>query len=495
MNSISNPNPYLQYEKDLVVKTTPIEDDYIVFWNKKLGSGISGPVRICQHRISGEQYALKCLQDRPKSRSEAELHWRSSGHPHIVSCIDVYQNEITLPGEALPKKCLLVILEMMQGGELFDRIRKKISFTEKEASEITTQVASALYHIHHLNIAHRDLKPENLLIQDKGDDVIVQLTDFGFAKIDKGNLMTPQFTPYYVSPQVLEAQKYHRAQKMGNIPVGSAPYTYDKSCDIWSLGVIIYIMLCGYPPFYSENPKKQLSQGMKRRIMQGEYDFPAPEWSKVSDLAKDVVKRMLMISPNERLDIDELVQHPWLNSSVAPDTCLQSPQHMLDADTFELTVSTHNAILADMRIPDTGFVLNPSAADKNPIIMKRKKAQMEMNEMEESHSNNTQVPFGNSPPVYNDSHALKTVRDMIAFLYMPPLDKKNSPTFEEFLRVLTLEALKYNSGMRRLEDALGAEHWNGKEFTRPVNKTHLAKNLSDLLMHNQQFLQRNHHRR
>ncbi|XP_057295950.1 MAP kinase-activated protein kinase 5-like [Hydractinia symbiolongicarpus] len=478
------------YQQDLVIKSNPIEEEYTISWNKKLGSGISGPVRICKKRATGEEFALKCLLDKPKSRQEVELHWRCSGHPHIVSCVDVFQNEIVLPGEQHSKKCLLVILDMMKGGELFDRIRKKISFTEKEASEITRQVAAALFHIHSLNIAHRDLKPENLLIMDKSDNVIVKLTDFGFAKIDKGNLMTPQFTPYYVSPQVLEAQKFHRAQKMGSVPSGSTPYTYDKSCDIWSLGVIIYIMLCGYPPFYSENPRKQLSQGMKRRIMHGEYDFPAPEWSKVSDLAKDVVKKMLVICPSERMSVQELVQHPWLNSGIAPETVLQSPHHMLDQDAFDLAVNTHSKILADMRLPDTSFLLDVQAIEKNPIVLKRKKAQQESEKKSEPPLEEVGATHRSSSAV--ETPGIKALRDMIAFLYMPPIDKKDSPTFEDFLRMLTLEALKHNGDSRRVNDALASEHWNGREYTRAVNKTHLAKNLSDIVMHyqNHQYHQR-----
>ncbi|XP_066927972.1 MAP kinase-activated protein kinase 5-like [Clytia hemisphaerica] len=469
----------MEEPREFVIKTNPIEEEYQVFWNKKLGSGISGPVRICQKRSTGEDFAFKCLLDRSKSRQEAELHWKCTGHPHIVACVDVFQNELVLPGETQPKKCILMVLEMCRGGELFDRIRKKISFTEKEASDITMQVASALFHIHHLNIAHRDLKPENLLIKDKGDKVEVKLTDFGFAKVDKGNLMTPQFTPYYVSPQVLEAQKFHRAQKYGNVPEGTTPYTYDKSCDVWSLGVIIYIMLCGYPPFYSENPRKQLSQGMKRRIMHGEYDFPAPEWSKVSDLAKDVVKRMLVISPNERITVGEMLHHPWVDSGSAPNTVLQSPQQMLDQDAFDHAINTHSVLLADMRIPDRPFALNQNAIEKNPIVMKRKKAQLE-GRSKDTDGGSPKMARSNSPVETSD---MKTLRDMIAFLYMPPLDKKNSPTFEEFLRLLTLEALKHNDGLRRLETVLAQEHWNGHEYTRPVNKNHLAKNLSDIVMH------------
>ncbi|XP_065682439.1 MAP kinase-activated protein kinase 5 isoform X1 [Hydra vulgaris] len=367
-----------------------------------------------------------------------------------------------------------MVLELMEGGELFDQIRKKISFTEMEASDITKQVASAIFHIHSQNIAHRDLKPENLLIKDNSDNIVVKLTDFGFAKIDKGNLVTPQFTPYYVSPQVLEAQRFHRAQKMGNIPIESEPYTYDKvgislyflldmkyrSCDIWSLGVIIYIMLCGYPPFYSENPRKQLSQGMKRRIMEGEYDFPAPEWSKISDLAKDVIKRMLVIDSKNRMTIHELIKHPWLNAGITLATVLKSPQKLMLEDSFEKVVIAHSAMLADLRVPDDDLILNPNAIEKNPIILKRRKAQELVNknvllQLATLLHYHTVISIGmgfkalffilyltssfitksvtcslclissddQKSLVPIETSGIKALRDMVAFLYMPPLDK------------------------------------------------------------------------
>nr|XP_047142167.1 MAP kinase-activated protein kinase 5-like [Hydra vulgaris] len=457
---------------ELPIKTTPIEADYIIFWNKKLGSGISGPVRICQSRTTNEKFAFKCLVDRPKARIEVDLHWRCRNHPHIVSCVEVYQNDLNLPGELHKKKYLIMVLELMEGGELFDQIRKKISFTEMEASDITKQVASAIFHIHSQNIAHRDLKPENLLIKDNSDNIVVKLTDFGFAKIDKGNLVTPQFTPYYVSPQVLEAQRFHRAQKMGNIPIESEPYTYDKSCDIWSLGVIIYIMLCGYPPFYSENPRKQLSQGMKRRIMEGEYDFPAPEWSKISDLAKDVIKRMLVIDSKNRMTIHELIKHPWLNAGITLATVLKSPQKLMLEDSFEKVVIAHSAMLADLRVPDDDLILNPNAIEKNPIILKRRKAQELC--LISSDDQKSLVPI--------ETSGIKALRDMVAFLYMPPLDKIESPTFEDFLAVLTHEVLKHNVRSKKLEDVLTSEGWNGTAYIRQVNKTILAKNLSDILI-------------
>lgn len=163
----------------------------------------------------------------------------------------------------------------MEGGELFQRIQDRMDgpFTEREAAQIMHEICIALKYLHDRNIAHRDLKPENLLYTSKDCDAIIKLTDFGFAKETyvKDTLMTPCYTPYYAAPEVLGPEKY------------------DKSCDIWSLGVIMYILLCGFPPFYS-NHGLAISPGMKTRIRTGQYDFPAPEWTNVTNEAKELIK-------------------------------------------------------------------------------------------------------------------------------------------------------------------------------------------------------------
>ncbi|KAG7237546.1 hypothetical protein INR49_032163 [Caranx melampygus] len=210
---------------DKFIKETSILDEYNINWTQKLGAGISGPVRVCVKKSTQERLALKILIDRPKARNESVSRAAAS---YVLAR-------------------LLIVMEMMEGGELFHRISQHRHFTEKMASQVTKQISQALEHCHSLNIAHRDLKPENLLFKDNSLDAPVKLCDFGFAKIDQGDLMTPQFTPYYVAPQVLEAQRRHQKEKSGIIPTSPTPYTYNKSCDLWSLGVIIYVMLCGYP--------------------------------------------------------------------------------------------------------------------------------------------------------------------------------------------------------------------------------------------------------
>lgn len=202
----------------LIVKSNPITDDYKISSNV-LGLGINGKVVECFDSTE-EKCALKVLKDNVKSRREIDLHWRASGCRHIVNIKDVYEN--TYNGQ----KCLLVVMECMEGGELFNRIQERTAFNEREAAEIVKDICIAVKFLHDMNIAHRDLKPENLLYTRKDNFGVLKLTDFGFAKEThtRDTLQTPCYTPYYVAPEVLGPEKY------------------DKSCDIWSLGVIMYIL-------------------------------------------------------------------------------------------------------------------------------------------------------------------------------------------------------------------------------------------------------------
>lgn len=198
--------------------------------------------------------------------------------------------------------------------------------TNTEAAQIMHEICVAVKYLHDLNIAHRDLKPENLLYTSPSANAVLKLTDFGFAKetFTKDTLQTPCYTPYYVAPEVLGPEKY------------------DKSCDIWSLGVIMYILyvnsisfhlialysinynfgifffacrLCGFPPFYS-NHGLAISPGMKKRIRLGQFDFPNPEWQNVSDQAKKLIQGMLNVDPSKRLTIDQVMRNQWIAVSI-----------------------------------------------------------------------------------------------------------------------------------------------------------------------------------
>ena len=250
-------------------------------------------------------------------------------HPNVVNINDCFDNTLQRPGEAQPTRYLLLVMEFMSGGELFSRIKAKQHFHEHEAATVVKEIASAIRHLHRHDVAHRDLKPENLLYTDLSEGACLKLSDFGFAKLDRGDLVTPVFTPYYVPPQILKAQGVLADKKSGNLPA-STVFAYDKSCDMWSLGVILYILLCGYPPFASEIETTQLSDRMKRKITNGQFTFHEKYWHDVSDGAKSVVTALLATNPSNRMTADQLLKHPWVTGAVAPKVVVPLPtvKHM-----------------------------------------------------------------------------------------------------------------------------------------------------------------------
>jgi len=290
-----------------------VTDEYEVS-KESLGVGINGKVLTCWHRETRRKCALKILKDSDKARREVILHKKAcDGCEYIVQVLDVYENMYA------SNRCLLIIMECMEGGELFNRIRQRQDkpYTEREAAQVIMMIAKAVAHLHHMDMAHRDLKPENLLFKDASDRSILKLTDFGFAK--EGNneqrpLNTPCYTPYYVAPEILSNDKY------------------DKACDIWSMGVIMYILLCGYPPFFSTHGGA-ISAGMKTRIKAGEYQFPKAEWKNVSQEAKSIIQKMLTVDPATRVTIDWILKCPWFTGTV-PETPLDM-RPMFDTENFE----------------------------------------------------------------------------------------------------------------------------------------------------------------
>ncbi|XP_064161426.1 MAP kinase-activated protein kinase 3 [Anguilla rostrata] len=334
-------------------KRNAVTDDYKIS-SQVLGLGINGKVLECYNKKTGEKCALKILYDNPKARREVELHWQVSGGPYIVKILSLYENMHQ------GKKCLLIIMECMEGGELFSRIQARgdQAFTEREGSEIMRHIGTAIEHLHNINIAHRDLKPENLLYTTKQSNGILKLTDFGFAKETTlhNPLQTPCYTPYYVAPEVLGPEKY------------------DKSCDMWSLGVIMYILLCGFPPFYS-NTGQAISPGMKRRIRMGQYEFPKPEWADVSEEAKQLIHQLLKTDPNERMTITQFMNHPWINQSmVVPPTPLHTTRVLReDRELWDDVKEEMTSALATMRVDYDQVKIKDLDTSSNPLLNKRRK--------------------------------------------------------------------------------------------------------------------------
>ncbi|CAF1194217.1 unnamed protein product [Rotaria sordida] len=273
-------------------RRNPIIDDYDIS-SEALGCGINGKVLKCQHRRTGQKCALKILKDSVRARQEIIMHKRACENcQYIVQVVDVYENTYDF------NQCLLLVMERMEGGELFNRIRERTNglYTERDAARYIWMIVQAVKHLHQMDIAHRDLKPENLLLTNEKNDAILKLSDFGFAKHGNDQLLplcTPLFTPFYVAPEILSRGRY------------------DKACDIWSMGIIMYVLLCGYPPFFPES-EEQLSTGLRSRIRTGNYQFPNEEWEHISEEAKSIIRRMLTVEPAQRITIGEILTSTWL---------------------------------------------------------------------------------------------------------------------------------------------------------------------------------------
>jgi len=298
------------------LKPIGIKEQYTI--GIKLGTGGFAEVRKCKDRKTAEMFALKIINK--KNLDENDLvtldrevqTMRQVHHENIVKLHNVF--------DSASKMCL--VLDLLEGGELFDRIIEQGHFTEKNAAQCFGQLIVALNYLHEKQIVHRDLKPENLLFTKKckNKDVYVseewnmKLIDFGLAGSCKNNhlLSTPCGTPNYVAPEILRKEKY------------------GISVDMWSAGVILYIILCGFPPFYDENEDMAL---LYRKIKKAEYDMPSPYWDKVSGEAKDLVKKLLVADQAKRLTSKAALSHAWLQGK-ASDQNMGSEQ-MLQLKRFQ----------------------------------------------------------------------------------------------------------------------------------------------------------------
>uniref|UniRef100_A0A8C2XRX0 Calcium/calmodulin dependent protein kinase I n=1 Tax=Cyclopterus lumpus TaxID=8103 RepID=A0A8C2XRX0_CYCLU len=241
--------------------------------------------------------AIKCIPKKALEGKESNIEneiavLHKIKHANIVSLEEIFES----------KSHLYLVMQLVSGGELFDRIIEKGFYTEKDASKLIQQILDAVKYLHDMGIVHRDLKPENLLYDSMDEDSKIMISDFGLSKIEGSDsvMSTACGTPGYVAPEVL-------AQK-----------PYSKAVDCWSIGVIAYILLCGYPPFYDENDAKLFEQ-----ILKAEYEFDSPYWDDISDSAKDFIVHLMQKDPNARYTCDQALQHPW----IAGDTALEKNIH------------------------------------------------------------------------------------------------------------------------------------------------------------------------
>ena len=284
-------------------KKSLIEKDYII--GNKIGSGAFAIVKKVTTKDGKHERALKIIK-KQKGTAEARLHLeveilKKLVHPNIMQIFEFYED----------KKYFYIICELCEGGELFDKISELGSFSEHDAANIMFQLLSAVGYIHANHIVHRDLKPENILLDTKKGNII-KIIDWGTARFfNSGKKMNHiSGTPYYIAPEVLNEK-------------------YDEKCDVWSCGVILYILLCGYPPFNAEQDDLILE-----KIKIGKFSFPHEEWDSVSQMAKDFITTLLEYNPKKRPSALEALSNIWIttykNSNVDKKlsiNCLNNMRH------------------------------------------------------------------------------------------------------------------------------------------------------------------------
>ncbi|ESO11375.1 hypothetical protein HELRODRAFT_194833 [Helobdella robusta] len=286
------------------IKDVKFSDEYVI--DRELGRGATSIVYRCRCRRTSKEWAVKMINKKVERRIVAtEIGvLLKLNHPNIfnfqfdsktspednVECVGI-KCQIRLKEVYESTAVIHMILELVTGGELFDRIVSCGFYSEKEAIKCVSQMLEAVQYLHNNDIIHRDLKPENLLYEDESDDAKLKIADFGLSKITEHNIQMQTIcgTPGYCAPEVL---KGHR---------------YDSSVDLWSIGVITYILLCGYEPFYGNTENETF-----KKILLCQYVFDSPWWDDVTDVAKDFVSRLLLANPSERMTTSQALQHPWL---------------------------------------------------------------------------------------------------------------------------------------------------------------------------------------
>ncbi|EPS64871.1 hypothetical protein M569_09910, partial [Genlisea aurea] len=254
----------------------------------ELGRGEFGVTYLCVAKVKGDVFACKSISkgklatsvDIEDVRREVEIMKHLPHHPNIVSLKETYEDE----------GAVHLVMELCEGGELFDRIVAKGRYSEAAAAHVTRTIVEVIQDCHRYGVMHRDLKPENFLFANKMEDAPLKAIDFGLSVIFKPGERFNEVvgSPYYMAPEVLRRN-------------------YGPEVDVWSAGVILYILLSGVPPFWAET-----EQGIAQAIIRSVVDLSRDPWPVVSDEAKDLVKRMLNPNPKTRITAQQVLDHPWL---------------------------------------------------------------------------------------------------------------------------------------------------------------------------------------
>jgi len=294
-NSETKPTESKPKTKYIFEEPVARHDDVHDFYTfgKEIGRGGFSVVVEGSKKGSEEKFAIKCIKKSSIEGDDIKLLTReiqimkNVRHDNILKLYEVFEDE----------EQFFLVMELVPGKELFDKIVERGQYSEKDASNIARQIISAVEYLHEKGIAHRDLKPENLLSSGNEEQELIKIADFGFSKdFNEDKLQTSCGSPGYVAPEVLTSE------------------SYDKSVDMWSIGVIIYILLCGYPPFYADN-----APALFKKIMDVKYDFDDPSWDDVSEDAKDLIRHLLVKNPDERFSAQQCKEHSWIKGTNLTD--------------------------------------------------------------------------------------------------------------------------------------------------------------------------------
>jgi len=363
-----------------------------------LGQGAYASVQTCVNMFTEVEYAVKIIEKVPShSRArvfkEIDLFHHCQGHKNIIQLVEYFEES----------EKFYLVFEKVSGGQLLDHIQKKKYLTEKEAASVMSDVTSALQFLHSKGIAHRDLKPENVLCLHQDQLTPVKLCDFDLGSGIKFSsaggsdttpcLITPVGSAEFMAPEIVEAF----------IEDTEDDFKYDKRCDLWSLGVMMYILLCGYPPFsgscgdkcgWEDGGQCQFCQlNLFYNIQKGKFNFPRKDWAKISPQAKDLISKLLVKTAKNRISAEDVLVHPWLQNK--NDLQLDTPTRIRENNSAaelslfaESAAAVNRVILQHMtlQVPDTAANISGLSppAESHLLQRRRSSALQELESSEEA---------------------------------------------------------------------------------------------------------------
>lgn len=307
---------------------------------QELGRGATSAVFRCEEKGTQKPYAAKIIKktiDKKIVRTEIGVLLRLS-HPNIIKLKEIFETSTDI----------VLILELVTGGELFDRIVERGYYSERDAACVVQQILEAVSYLHGNGVVHRDLKPENLLYADMSPNSLLKIADFGLSKIidDQVTMKTVCGTPGYCAPEILQGSPY------------------GPEVDMWSVGVIAYILLCGFEPFFDLRG----DQYMYSRILTCDYEFISPWWDEISLNAKDLVKKLIVLDPQKRLTVPQALQHPWVTGRGAKVSHMDQTQKKLQEFNAKRKLkAAMKAVVASSRLGSHSHVENSRSLQSSDV--------------------------------------------------------------------------------------------------------------------------------